>query len=76
MEHSDSIIGRGVEKLKWAAATEAVDGYVESGMTVGLGTSSTAFWAAKRLAELFNRGELRDVRGIPTSTRAGELARE
>ncbi len=65
-----------MEKLKQAAATEAVDGYVESGMAVGLGTGSTAFWAVKRLGELLNRGELRDVRGIPTSTRAGELARE
>jgi hypothetical protein len=45
-----------VEKLKQAAATEAVDGYVESGMTVGLGTGSTAFWAVKRLGELLNRG--------------------
>ncbi|MDP8950058.1 MAG: ribose-5-phosphate isomerase RpiA [Actinomycetota bacterium] len=45
-------------------------------MTVGLGTGSTVFWTVKRLGELLDRGELRDVRGIPTSTRTGELARE
>ncbi len=65
-----------MEELKRAAATKAVDSYVKSGMTVGLGTGSTAFWVVKRLGELLNRGELRDVRGIATSTRPAELARE
>ncbi len=33
-----------MEKLKRAAAYEAVERYVESGMVLGLGSGSTAFW--------------------------------
>lgn len=65
----------GVEGLKRAAACEAVEHYVESGMTVGLGTGSTASWVVKRIGGLISSGELRDVRGIPTSRRTAEQAR-
>ncbi len=64
------------ESLKRDVAYGAVDRYVTSGMTVGLGTGSTAAFAVRRLGELLGSGELRDVRGIPTSDRTSTLARE
>jgi ribose 5-phosphate isomerase A len=51
---------------KRAAAERAV-ALVESGMTVGLGTGSTAMFAIRRLGELLHDGTLRDVLGVPTS---------
>lgn len=65
-----------VDEQKQSAAYAAVDGYVESGMTVGLGTGSTAFWVVKRIGELLARGELGGVRGIPTSEATREQARQ
>ena len=47
--------------------------YVEDGMTVGLGTGSTAYWLVERLGERVRAG-LR-VRGVPTSRRTEEQAR-
>lgn len=63
-----------VDNLRRAAGYAAVDAYVESGMTVGLGTGSTASWAVRRIGELLAGGRLRDVRGIPTSERTARLA--
>ena len=65
-----------VEGLKRDAAYAAVDRYVESGMTVGLGSGTTAAFVVGRIGELLASGELRDVRGIPTSERTTALARE
>jgi ribose 5-phosphate isomerase A len=48
--------------------------YVEDGMTVGLGTGSTAYWMVARLGERVREG-LR-VRCIPTSSRTEEQARQ
>ena len=64
------------EKLKREAAYAAVDRYVESGMTVGLGSGTTAAFAVKRLGELLADGRLRGVRGISTSERTAALTRE
>lgn len=64
------------EEFKRAAASAAVERYVESGMTIGLGTGSTAFWVARRIGELLSSGGLRDVRGIPTSQRMADQARQ
>lgn len=65
-----------VDEQKRSAAYAAVDGYVESGMTVGLGTGSTAFWVVRRIGELLADGELGGVRGIPTSNTTAEQARQ
>ncbi|HET7478196.1 MAG TPA: ribose-5-phosphate isomerase RpiA [Rubrobacteraceae bacterium] len=62
--------------LKRIAAYEAVDSNVRSGMTVGLGTGSTASHAVRRVGELLSGGELSGVRGIPTSERTAALAAE
>src|SRR3712207_5425267 len=65
-----------VEGLKRDAAYAAVDRYVESSMTVGLGSGTTAAFVVARIGELLAGGELRNVRGIPTSERTAALARE
>ena len=65
-----------VEGLKRDAAHAAVDRYVESGMTVGLGSGTTVAFVVTRIGELLAGAGLRDVRGIPTSERTAALARE
>jgi ribose 5-phosphate isomerase A len=63
------------EKLKQEAAHHAV-GFIKSGMVVGLGTGSTAAFAVMRIAERLKSRDLKDIVGIPTSTRTEKLARE
>lgn len=58
---------------KRLAGERAVE-LVEDGMTVGLGTGSTAYWAVARLGERVREEGLR-VRCIPTSRRTAEQAR-
>src|SRR5215204_3723271 len=48
--------------------------FVEDGMSVGLGTGSTAFWLVARLGERVRDEGLR-VRCVPTSRRTEEQAR-
>jgi ribose 5-phosphate isomerase A len=62
--------------LKREAAHAAVKRYVRSGMVVGLGTGSTATFAVRRIGELVASGELRDIRGVPTSAKTTALANE
>lgn len=64
------------EGLKRAAAERAVQGYVESGMVLGLGTGSTAAFVVRRVGELIAHGELGGIRGIATSERTAALAKE
>ena len=64
------------DDLKRGAASAAVERYVESGMVVGLGTGSTATFAVRRIGELLASGELRNLRGVPTSARTTALANE
>jgi ribose 5-phosphate isomerase A len=63
-----------IDKAKFAAAKRATD-YVESGMRVGLGTGSTAAWLVKCLGEMVQEHGLR-IKGVPTSSRTAQLARE
>ncbi|ETX28259.1 ribose-5-phosphate isomerase RpiA [Roseivivax isoporae] len=63
-----------IDKAKFVAARRAAD-YVEDGMRVGLGTGSTAAWLVRCLGEMVREDGLR-FRGVPTSTRTAELARE
>ena len=60
---------------KLAAAEAAVAAEVRSGMVVGLGTGSTAGPAVEAIGRRLASGELRDVRGVPTSSAAAEVAR-
>lgn len=63
-----------IDKAKFVAAKRATD-YVEDGMRVGLGTGSTAAWLVRCLGEMVRDEGLR-IKGVPTSTRTAELARE
>jgi ribose 5-phosphate isomerase A len=65
-----------IEGLKRDAAHAAVDRYIQGGVTVGLGSGTTVAFVVTRIGELLAGGELRDVRGIPTSERTAALARE
>jgi len=63
-----------IDKAKYVAAKRAVD-FVEDGMRVGLGTGSTAAWMVRCLGEMVREDGLR-IKGVPTSTRTAELARD
>jgi len=53
--------------LKKALGTHAADRFVRDGMKVGLGTGSTAIWAARRVAARLTEGSLRNIRAVVTS---------
>ena len=61
------------EREKRSAAAKSVE-YVEDGMTIGLGTGSTAAYAIAMLGERVRAGL--SVRAVPTSERTRELAEE
>ncbi len=60
-------------ELKRRAAEEAA-AHVRSGMVLGLGTGSTAALVVETIARKLGRGELADIRGIPTSGRTRDQA--
>lgn len=62
-------------RLKQLAAEAALE-QVSSGMTVGLGTGSTAAFMIEGLGRLIRDGELKDIRGVPTSEATAALARQ
>lgn len=63
-----------IDKAKFVAAKRAAD-FVEDGMRVGLGTGSTAAWLVRCLGEMVREDGLK-IRGVPTSIRTADLARE
>ncbi|KAI4837830.1 ribose-5-phosphate isomerase [Plasmodium brasilianum] len=56
-----------MDDLKKIVAYKAVDDYVQSNMTIGLGTGSTVFYVLERIEKLMKIGKIRDVVCIPTS---------
>jgi ribose 5-phosphate isomerase A len=64
-----------LELFKRQAAECALQ-YIQSGMTLGLGTGSTATHMLHVLAEALRDGRLRDIVGVPTSDAIGVLARQ
>ena len=62
------------DKAKQLAGYKAVDDHVTSGMVVGLGTGSTAYFAVERVGQKLASGELKDIICIPTSERTREQA--
>ncbi len=58
------------------AAHAAVERFVRSGATIGLGSGTTSAFVVMRIGELLNAGELSGIRGIPTSESTAALARE
>ena len=67
-------MGKSQDELKKEVGYKAVDDYVKSGMVVGLGTGSTAYFAVERVGEKLKSGELKDIVCIPTSVRTKEQA--
>ncbi|WP_136440852.1 ribose-5-phosphate isomerase RpiA [Pacificoceanicola onchidii] len=63
-----------IDKAKFVAAKRAAE-FVEDGMRVGLGTGSTAAWLVRCLGEMVREEGLR-IKGVPTSTRTADLARD
>ena len=63
------------ELFKRQAAEHALQ-YVQSGMTLGLGTGSTATHMLHVLAEALRDGRLHNIVGVPTSDAIGALARQ
>uniref|UniRef100_A0A7S4T002 ribose-5-phosphate isomerase n=3 Tax=Ditylum brightwellii TaxID=49249 RepID=A0A7S4T002_9STRA len=64
------------DELKKMVGYKSVDDYVKSGMVVGLGTGSTAYYAVERVGQLLKDGTLTDIVAIPTSVRTKEQAEE
>eukprot|EP00961_Rhodomonas_salina_P057034 766709-Rhodomonas_salina.5 len=64
------------EDAKRAAGYKAVDDHVTSGMVVGLGTGSTAYFAVERVGQKLRTGELKDIICIPTSERTKKQAED
>jgi len=62
-------------ELKQKAGFFAAD-LVESGMVIGLGTGSTTRFALERIAARIKTGKLKNIVGIPSSTRTEKLALE
>lgn len=62
------------DKAKYVCALRAAE-FVKSGMKVGLGTGSTAYWLVKHLGQSVRDGAL-DIVAVPTSTRTKEQAIE
>ena len=62
------------DQAKFVAAKRACE-FVEDGMKLGLGTGSTAEWMVRCLADRIDKEGLR-VKGVPTSNRTADLAKE
>ena len=60
------------ERAKYLCAAKAAE-FVESGMKVGLGTGSTAYWLIKHLGRKVRERDLK-IKGVPTSRKTAELA--
>jgi ribose 5-phosphate isomerase A len=64
-----------LESLKKQAALQALE-HVQSGMTLGLGSGSTATYFIQALGEKLKTGALKDIVGVPSSKRSETLARD
>jgi len=62
------------DKYKKMAAEAAVDEYIEDGMTVGLGTGSTAYFAITRIGERVSEEGL-TLTCVSTSEESTELGK-
>ncbi len=62
-----------VKNVKKLAALKAIS-YIKDGMTLGLGTGSTAYWAIQGIGERVRQGL--QVRAIATSMQSDSLARD
>ena len=66
-------MSEGRQDAKRAAALRAVQ-LVQAGMVVGLGTGSTARFAVEEIGRRLAAGQLRDIKGVPTSRATRDVA--
>ncbi len=64
-----------VKLMKQQVGKVAAD-RVQSGSVVGLGTGSTTAYAIQFLGDRLKSGELKDIKGVPTSFQASVLAKQ
>jgi ribose 5-phosphate isomerase A len=64
-----------IDQLKRMAAHRAVE-YVQSGMTIGLGSGSTFRFVLERIGDLLRSGRLKDVAGVPSSNQTQKIAEQ
>jgi ribose 5-phosphate isomerase A len=64
-----------IEILKKQAALQALE-HIKDGMTVGLGSGSTATYFIKAIGERIKAGELKNIVGVPSSKQSETLAKE
>lgn len=69
-------LSRDQQKLFKQLAAEKAVGFVQSGMTIGLGTGTTAIFATRKIGELVQQGQLRDIIAIATSRQTDDEARK
>lgn len=62
-----------IDQQKQEAAYRAVE-FIQSGMTVGLGTGSTVKFALEHISERLKSGQLKNIQGIPSSIHTERLA--
>ncbi|MBG9984438.1 ribose-5-phosphate isomerase RpiA [Aerococcaceae bacterium DSM 111022] len=62
-----------IDQAKMVAGRKAVD-YITSGMTVGLGTGSTAYYFIDELGRRIRTGQLENIQAVATSKRSQEQA--
>ena len=64
------------EQLKKRAAEYAVNTYIHSGMSIGLGTGSTVYYSIQKIGQLCAEKTLRDITCVSTSNATDECARQ
>lgn len=62
-------------ELKKLAALKSLD-EIKSGMVIGLGSGSTFKYALEIIAEKIKNGELKDIKGVPSSIETEKKAKE
>lgn len=63
------------DNLKRQTAEKAVE-YLEDNSVIGLGTGSTFIYALKYIADMLNRGKLKNIIGIPSSVTTAKNAQK
>jgi ribose 5-phosphate isomerase A len=72
----DEIPGSEAQALYKQEAAEYAVQFVQSGMTVGLGTGTTAIFATRHIAVLYKSGQLREIAAFATSRAVWQRAVE
>ena len=61
------------EKAKEAAAYAAVEDFVKSNMTIGVGSGSTIVYAVNKISQLYKSNKLENITCVPTSFQSEQL---